>query len=111
MSLFGGEDDDYSPRHRADLSAHNRESTMRYRDIVFMQDSEGREVCDTIELFGTTAAYEHLLQWEHGDNDGELRETPPWGSRDNVETFGEYVMAWNHGLGYVGLVRLEHDDD
>lgn len=80
-----------------------------YTTVVFMQDSEGIEALDIEDAHGTDALFEHLRQWDYGDNYELPRDAAPWGSRDHTYTYpyGEddtyYVMAVNRGLGYVSL--------
>jgi hypothetical protein len=89
----------------------------RYANIVFMQDEEGREVVDRlcnvegILAHGATAesiteTIEYLSQWDYGDeSDHYAREDIGAGVNDEVVEEGDYVLTWNLGLGYVGLMR------
>jgi len=53
---------------------------------------------------------EYLMQWEHGDR-GEVSDKEPWGTNDKrfekKEGDVTYVMAYNSGLEYASLVRVE----
>jgi len=86
----------------------------RYVNIVFMQGDEGRDVVDKlanvedIMVRGATAesiaqAVEYLSQWDYGDDD--IRDDIGAGSDDTVVEHGGYVLTYNVGLGYVGLLR------
>lgn len=85
----------------------------RYVDIVFMQD--GRDVVDRLTrtdgvvMRGATDAtigetIEYLAQWDYGDEDN-VRDEMPTGTHDEVVERDGYILTWNAGLGYVGLLR------
>lgn len=84
--------------------------------IVFMQGDEGREVVDRlcnvdgVVAYGATRetmehAIDYLSQWDYGD-ENEVVETLGHGTLDDVVEHGEYILAWNLGLGYVSLDRI-----
>jgi len=92
---------------------------MKYVDIVFMQGDEGREVVDRlcnvegILAHGATAesiaeAIEYLSQWDYGDDDN-VRDDTGAGTNDTTVEDDTYVLSWNLGLGYVGLLRKMED--
>ncbi len=80
---------------------------MKYQHIVFMQENEAEEAIATLEEEGAEAAFEYLLQWDHGE--GEETDTPPWGTKDHLYRYFdgefEYVMSVNFGLPYIGLCK------
>ena len=94
-----------------------------FANIVFMQNAEGREIVDQIERVDGAVAYGptdetvadaivYLSQWDQGDGH-ELRDEIGAGSRDQVterDVDGtSYIVTWNLGLGYVGLMRRVAD--
>lgn len=79
---------------------------MKYQDIVFMQGSEADEALELLSEYGIEATFKHLLQWDHGDSYGELRDDLPHGSHDHTfEGSDGYIMSWNKGLNYIGLIK------
>ena len=80
---------------------------MKYQHIVFMQENEAEEAIATLEEEGAEAAFEYLLQWDHGE--GEETDTPPWGTEDHLYRYFdgefEYVMSVNFVLPYIGLCK------
>lgn len=78
---------------------------MKYQHIVFMQEHEADEAIDILCDQGAEAAFEYLLQWDHGE--GEETDTPPWGTKDCLYRYFdgefEYVMSVNFVLPYIGL--------
>jgi len=99
----------------ADPQASHGYSPARHVDIVFMQGDEGREVVDRIMrtdgvvMHGPTdetiaEAVAYLSEWDYGDDDN-IRDNTGAGVWDTVVTHGDYVLIFNAGLGYVGLVR------
>jgi len=90
----------------------------RFVNIVFMQGEEADEVLDKLErrdaecsiLFhGATEesigeAFEYLRQWDYGDDD-DIRDELGAGTHDKIEREDGYVLTWNLGLSYVGLMR------
>ena len=88
---------------------------MRYAEIVFMQGDEGRELTDSlcnvegVVAHGATAksiteTIEYLSQWDMGEYH-DIREDTGAGAYDTVVEEGDYVLTYNLGLGYVGLMR------
>jgi len=45
---------------------------------------------------------EHLRKW-HYPGQHESYEVSPWGGSDDTYRKGNYILAWNVGLGYVSL--------
>lgn len=80
---------------------------MFYEEIVFLQSSEdSKEAEIALEFGGEKGLFEHLLQWDMGDND----PTPvnnPFGFRDKVVAFGCYVVVYNKACGYYGLYKKQ----
>jgi len=88
----------------------------KFANIVFMQDGSADEVLrDLCRVDGwvvargatdetIAAAIEYLKNWDYGDND-EIRDEIGAGTRDEVVERDGYVLTWNLGLGYVGLMR------
>lgn len=92
---------------------------IRYSEIVFMQDDEGREVVDRLANVDGVVAYgpteesieatvEYLAQWDYAD-DYDVRDTLSAGAHDIVIEHNGYVLSFNVGLGYVGLARIIAD--
>jgi hypothetical protein len=86
-----------------------------FREIVFMQDSEGSEVVDKLVRASGTTSYgatdqtiaeciEYLSQWDNGV-DGEIVEDLGVGSLDEIVERDGYILNWHVGLGYVGLAQ------
>lgn len=78
-----------------------------YADIVFMQGDDADEAiayAEDSEDFGS-ALMGYLSQWDYGDV-GEVRNELPHGARDDVYEADDYVVSWNRGRGYCGLVRV-----
>jgi hypothetical protein len=90
---------------------------VQYANIVFMQGDEGRELVDSlcqvegVVAHGATAesitqTIEYLAQWDFGtESEYDIREEIGAGTHDTTVEEGEYVLTWNLGLGYVGLMR------
>jgi hypothetical protein len=82
-----------------------------------MQGEDANEAFDILEHRGVGTLFEHLQQWETGDE--EALEFEPWGCNDtlyaittNRAKVGEslrYHLAVNHRLGYVSLTREKED--
>lgn len=78
---------------------------MKYQDIIFLQGSHADEALSLMDDFGIETAFKHLLQWDNGEA-GELRDEPPHGSSDRTfEGSNGYIMSWNKGLNYIGLIK------
>lgn len=58
------------------------------------------------------ALFRYLMQWEM-DGDGELYNSPPWGTGDNTREFndGEYVLSWSTTYGHCALTHVTEPDD
>ena len=79
---------------------------MAYMEIVFMQGENAEEVLTILEAQGEESAMEFLLQWENGDDNGEIYDQNPGGSCDSVYQRGDYIMTYNLSLGYIGLCKI-----
>jgi hypothetical protein len=81
------------------------ETAQKYYEIVFLQGEEAVEPLKILDDKGEEEAIKYLEQWDYGK---EMEHSPmeqPWGAEDDTFDNGEYVMSWNSGLGYIGLVR------
>lgn len=82
---------------------------MKYRTVVFIQGEESDKPFDILHEDGVEALFEYLLQWEYGEA-GELFDTKPWGTWDEVEYLAqgetEYAVSWNWNLAYVSLTEI-----
>lgn len=86
-----------------------KEEEKEYADIVFMQGHEAEEVMNILDQQGQEAAMNHLKQWD----DGEYHTVTanPFGSKDKLYRQGDYIMAYNTGIPYIGLSKLMTSDD
>lgn len=82
----------------------------KYMEIVFIQNpSEWEECEEVLETQGKKGLLEYLSQWDMGTGFEEYDELP-FGTSDTI-VFGEeygmpgYIMGYNTGMGYCGLVR------
>ena len=85
---------------------------MRYTTIVHMQGDEGYAARDILDEQGMDALLDHLLQWDHGE-DGEVRDTPPWGDATTHHVHEDgftYVVTYDR-TGSVSLNRMWWDDE
>lgn len=81
------------------------ETAQKYYEIVFLQGEEADEPLKILHDKGEEDALKYLEQWDYGK---EMEHSPmeqPWGADDDNFETDEYVMSWNSGLGYIGLVR------
>lgn len=79
---------------------------MRYSTIVFMQGDEGHAARDILDEQGFDALFDHLLQWDYGE-DGETYDSPPWvGATTHYvrEAHFTYVVAYDR-IGSMSLNR------
>jgi hypothetical protein len=77
---------------------------VKYEDIFFAQNSEDTdEVFEILDDEGEDAAIEYLQQWHYPGEHRVLDESPQ-GSADTVYEKDGYTLAYNRGLGYIGLV-------
>ena len=81
------------------------EEAQKYYEIVFMQGDDAKEPLDILDDKGELAALEYLKDWDYGDEMDHSPEEKPWGNDDDVYEKDDYVMSYNTGLGYIGLVR------
>jgi len=80
-----------------------------YYTIIFLQNEEDYSEFEKIlKQKGEHEAMEYLKQWDYGTEsliDGISDE--PWGRNDKIYKEGNYVMNYNTGVGYAGLVFIE----
>ncbi|MFD2796375.1 hypothetical protein ACFS27_22635 [Promicromonospora vindobonensis] len=84
----------------------------RYFEIVFMQDSEGYDLCDMITAHGVDVAIEHLAQWDYGDetvnaaiSNGDVQEDVVTFHGDRTAVSGPYTLVYNLSLGHASLLK------
>lgn len=87
---------------------------MKYRSIVFLQDSEADEPLDLYRNHGPEAAIAYLKQWDYGD--GDLSDSAPWGTDDWVISFhrgdGYWdILSMNTRLGCIALTQGISEED
>lgn len=84
-----------------------------FYSIVFMQGDDAAEPLDILNSEGADAAVEYLAQWDYGDETLEAARinghtysqiADAIGTGDYRLTIGAYVLTWNAGLNYVGLL-------
>lgn len=88
----------------------------KYASIIFIDNSQDFDDFENqygigIDAFfgsGTTdeERYNYLMQWETGDNYGIEFDENPAGKSDQIFQNKGYIMSYNRGLGYAGLVRV-----
>jgi len=83
---------------------------MEYSNIVFLQDSEAKAALDILSEQGEKATFDHL-QYEYNYGGGEIQINnsegfTPWGTDDRLYKEGNYVMAYNLRIGYIGLTQI-----
>jgi hypothetical protein len=74
-----------------------------YYTIVFMDS--GDEAWEVLDMGTTGEMLDYLSQWDFGEESEHTPRQTPWGSMDETHESGDYVLAWNRGLGYVSLQR------
>lgn len=84
----------------------------RYFNVVFMQDSEGYNLCDLITEYGVDAAIEYLAQWDYGDetvnaaiSNGDVHEDVETFHGDRTAVSGPYTLVYNLGFGHASLLK------
>lgn len=70
--------------------------------VVFLQGEEANEALEIYEEKGIDAAFDHLKQW-HYPGEHETSSEPGHGTSDSVFKLGQYTMAINSPLSYIGL--------
>ncbi len=84
-------------------------NSKNYYTIIFLQNEEDYlEFEKILKQYGEHEAMEYLKQWDYGTEsliDGTSDE--PWGRNDEIYKEGDYVMNYNTGVGYAGLVFVE----
>ena len=83
----------------------------QYCNIVFVQNIEEEPEIQAFFAGDKTAAelVDYLAQWDNGGESEHclsLTTDAPWGTADDVETIGDYILTTNSYLRYAGLVRL-----
>lgn len=86
-------------------------STVRYIDIVFLQNAEDADpALEILHRDGVNAAAAYLAQWDHHEPADEFNsnDTPLAGHGDYAEstTDSKYIVTWNDRFGYIGLERV-----
>lgn len=76
-----------------------------YREIVFLQGSEADESIEILNNQGKEAAIQHLANYDCGE--GNIRESAPWGTSDQIFQTGQYIMAVNANIPYISLCVME----
>ena len=84
----------------------------RYLGVVFMQGSEGYDLCDLITERGVDAAIEHLAQWDYGDetvnaaiSNDDVHEDVVTFHGDRTAVSGPYTLVYNLSLGHASLLK------
>ena len=85
------------------------EDTKQYANIVFLQGHEAEEPLQILNDQGADAALQYLMQWDNGEYHDI--SGAPFGSKDRLYKQGEYVMAYNAPIGYIGLSKVMPDND
>lgn len=88
----------------------------KYVSIVFFDNSLDFEDFENqngkgIDAFFNTwtrdeEMFSFLMQWETGDNYGIEYDENPAGESDQIFQKNGYIMSYNSGLRYAGLVRV-----
>ena len=87
---------------------------MKYENIVFMQGEESEEVLNLLEEEGEEAAFNHLVQWDYGDQPEEGADHFPWGKYDfiykkNNKDGTYYIMSYRPIFQTIGLRKVLED--
>ena len=94
---------------------------IRYEHVVFMQGDDADEILDMIypnQGQGSTGwpdgaqdALEHVKGWDYGEPTDvpDSYEDPASSYGSHSVSDDHYVLAWNHGLGWVSLHRIERE--
>lgn len=79
-----------------------------FEQVIFLNDydPEGEKALGMIEDGDLEGALNYLQNW-HWPGEHETREESGRGYDDEVYESDDYIMAWNTGLGYIGL---EYED-
>lgn len=87
----------------------------RYVSIVFLQGEAADELIGIIDRAGTSAAIEHLAQFDHGSEtvdvaleNGNIYDEPPVGKLDRTAAHAKYTLVYNPFLSHIGLYRQHH---
>ncbi len=97
------------------LTFLKNEQVARYYSIVFLQGEEANETMQIMDEQGNEAALAHLLQ-NYYDQD-ELKALDDDRYKGNLDhefrqeiDGNTYIMIWNNGIPYVGLVEMRMVD-
>jgi hypothetical protein len=85
---------------------------VQYESVVFLQGDEAIEWLEKLDVFGEEAVVRELIAAYYNPNEDEYEvySHPPHGARDFTFQHGKYILTYNLGLGYVGLVaELEQE--
>ena len=76
----------------------------QWADIVFLDGDDYIEAESAVDS-GAYTWLEYMQQWDYGDI-GEVRDSSPAGTRDDVWQEDGYEISLNRSIGYAGLCRL-----
>ena len=82
-----------------------------FESIILLHQNEAREALEVLENKGASAALEYLKKW-HEPGEGTLVSTRgnPWKESDELFEEASYVMYYDKGVPYIGLVaRISFD--
>ena len=74
-----------------------------YEEVIFLQDSNAEEVLAILENDSEQAALDYLKQW-HYPGEHSIRKDEKISRRDSIYRNEDYVMYYNTGLDYIGLL-------
>lgn len=77
-----------------------------FENIYFAQESDAEETLEILTEFGEAAAMQYLIDFDYGESPVESIEGVPWGTCDEIYKKDNYVMSYNIGLQYIGLVKI-----
>lgn len=77
-----------------------------YENIVLLRGEEAARAIEILEERGEDAALEHLRQW-HEPGEGTLVSSreDPWKASDRRYWRGDFVVYYDPGVPYIGLVN------
>lgn len=83
---------------------------MVFEDIIFLQDEDAIEALKILEMKGEQEALKYLLEWDYGEGPVRTLKGVPWGTLDQVYRYKDYIMTYNTGIGYIGLIKQLSDE-
>lgn len=86
---------------------------MQYCNIVFIQEPDGMVTKFFENEIDSEEMVDYLAQWDFGgesEHSLNLTNDEPWGTDDDCENVGDYILSYNTRLWYVGLVRMVKKD-